>query len=225
MISSDIAAAYADAWISAFNLQFEQQIHEEIARLEYNDATALEARRYMGALFDWAAAIADQHPAARQAAPETSLPPAYKALIEEAVSIQVERWRASQAEFAPNQPLTPAAIDRANPRRLNLDRNRLLNFNPAAYFGRAISWPAPASFNAADFMQRYGLGELAPYTERLRVTTDGRINVLASSRLWFQLFGVGFNWSNLESPLTVTNAVRPQQIANPQLIHFLELIG
>lgn len=225
VISSEFVAAYSDAWISAFTLQFEQETQARIAELEYTDAVAIEARRYMVELFNWAAAIANHHPTARQQQPQTTLHPTYKAMVEEAVMAQVERWRASQSQIQPVAQLTPAAIDRANPRRLDLERCRLLNFNPSAYFGLPVPWSPPARFNVAQFMHRYGLDYLAPYTERLRLTTDGRVNVLSSSRLWFQLFGIGYDLSQPKAPLRVTNAVRPQLIENPQLTQFLELIG
>ncbi len=224
MFDPAIIQAYADAWVSAFQLQFEQEIQTRIAELEYTDAVAAEARRYMTDLFNWSAAIANHHPTAQRQQPTTTLHPTYKAMVEEAVIAQVERWRASQAQLSSSQPLTPAALDRANPRRLDLERCRLLNFNPAAYFGYTVSWLPPARFNVATFMNRYGLGDLAPYTERLRLTTDGRVHVLSSSRLWFVLFGIGYDLRSPQAPLRLTNTVRPQPIQNSALIQFLELL-
>ena len=145
-------------------------------------------------------------------------------MVEEAVLAQVEKWRASQAQLTPTQALTPAALDRANPRRLDLERCRLLNFQPAAYFGRPVPWQAPARFNVAQFMSRYGLDYLAPYAELLRLTTDGRVNIRAASKVWVRLFGLGYDLSNPRAPLRVTNNVRPEEIKNPQLVQFLELL-
>ncbi len=222
--AEQVGAIYADAWIDAFSRRFEQQTAERIAELEYTDATAVEARRYMAELFNWAAAIGTHHPTAQRQQPTTSLHPTYKAMVEEAVLAQVERWRSAQAQLSPTQSLSPAALDRANPRRLDLERCRLLNFNPAAYFGRSVPWHPPARFNVAQFMSRYGLDYLAPYSELLRLTTDGRVNIRAASKVWVRLFGLGYDLSQPDKPLRVTNHVRPQEIHNPQLIQLLELI-
>lgn len=222
-----IAAITADSWCDAFEQGFKAQTQARIAQLEYTDEVAAEMRRYMSDLFNWAAAIANHHPLARRQQPATTLHPVYKAMVEEAVTAQVERWRAGQAEFPPAtlaKPLTPAEQDRANPRRLELDRNRLLNFEPAKYFGRPVPWDPPARFNVASFMTRYGLDELAPYTEKLRLTTDGLVNVKAASNLWFRLFGIGYDLGDPDSPLRVTNTVRPRLVENPQLLQFLELL-
>lgn len=219
-----MAETYADAWADAFNRSFSSATQARIAELEYTDTTAAEIRRYMGELFTWAAAIGKHHPIAQRQQPTTNLHPIYRAMVEEAVLAQVERWRASQAQITPAQTLTPAALDRANPRRLDLERCRLLNFQPNAYFGRPVPWQAPARFNVAQFMTRYGLDYLAPYAELLRLTTDGRVNIRAASKVWVRLFGLGYDLSNPRAPLRVTNHVRPEEIKNPQLVQFLELL-
>jgi hypothetical protein len=224
MTPQQVAETYADAWVDAFSRSFSTAAEARIAELEYTDAVALEARRYMSDLFNWSAAIAHHHPTAQRQQPVTTLHPTYKAMVEEAVIAQVECWRAAQAQLSPSSTLTPAALDRANPRRLDLERCRLLNFNPAAYFGRSVPWHPPAQFNVASFMNRYGLGDLAPYTERLRLTTDGRVHVFSSSRLWFVLFGIGYDLRYPNAPLRHTNTIRPQPIQNPALIQFLELL-
>ena len=224
MTPDQIGAIYADAWVDALSSHFEQQTAERISELEYTDATASEARRYMAELFTWAAAIGQHHPTAQRQQPTTHLHPTYKAMVEEAVIAKVEQWRASQAQLTPTQALTPATLDRANPRRLDLERCRLLNFQPAAYFGRPVPWQAPARFNVAQFMSRYGLDYLAPYSELLRLTTDGRVNIRAASKVWVRLFGLGYDLSQPHAPLRVTNHVRPEEIKNPQLVQFLELL-
>lgn len=219
-----IGAVYVDAWVDAFARQAEVQSAERLAELEYTDATAIEARRYMGELFNWAAAIGQHHPTAQRVQPTTSLHPTYKAMVEEAAIAQVEKWRATQAQIQPATPLTPAALDRANPRRLDLERCRLLNFNPAAYFGHPVPWQAPARFNIAQFVTRYGLDYLAEYSEVLRLTTDGRVNIRAASKVWVRLFGIGYDLTQPQRPLRVTNRVRPEEIKNAQLVQFLELL-
>ena len=224
MTPEQVAETYADAWADAFNRSFSSATQARMAELEYTDATAAEVRRYMGELFTWAAAIGQHHPTAQRQQPTTHLHPIYKAMVEEAVLAQVERWRASQAQLTPTQALTPAALDRANPRRLDLERCRLLNFQPNAYFGRPVPWQAPARFNVAQFMSRYGLDYLAPYSELLRLTTDGRVNIRAASKVWVRLFGLGYDLSHPHAPLRVTNHVRPEEIKNPQLVQFLELL-
>ena len=224
MTPEQIGAIYADAWVDALSSHFEQQTVERIAELEYTDATAAEVRRYMAELFSWAAAIGHHHPTAQRQQPTTNLHPTYKAMVEEAVIAKVEKWRVSQAQLTPTQALTPAALDWANPRRLDLERCRLLNFQPAAYFGRPVPWQAPARFNVAQFMTLYGLDYLAPYSELLRLTTDGRVNIRAASKVWVRLFGLGYDLSNPQAPLRVTNHVRPEEIKNPQLVQFLELL-
>lgn len=224
MTPEQLGSLYADAWVDAFSCRFEQQAAERIAELEYTDATAAEAHRYMRELFSWAAAIGQLHPTAPRQQPTTTLHPTYKTMVEEAVIAQVEKWRAAQAEVTPAAPLTPAALDRANPRRLDLERCRLLNFQPATYFGRPVPWQAPARFNVSLFMTRYGLDYLAPYAELLRLTTDGRVNVRSSTKVWVRLFGLGYDLSQPARPLRLTNHVRPEEIKNNALIQFLELL-
>jgi hypothetical protein len=219
-----LGTLYADAWVDALTQQFEQQTAQRMAELEYNDATAIEARRYMVELFNWASAIGQYHPTAQRQMPTTTLHPTYRAMVEEAAIAQVEKWRAAQSKVTPAAPLTPVAIDRANPRRLDLERCRLLNFQPATYFGRPVPWQAPARFNVAQFMAQYGLDYLAPYSELLRLTTDGRVNIRAATKVWVRLFGLGYDLSQPDRPLRVTNRVRPEAIHNPLLIQFLELI-
>jgi hypothetical protein len=148
----------------------------------------------------------------------------YAQLVAEGVVKQVQKWRANQSVIKPAAVnSTPQALDRANPRRLDLERCRLLNYNPSAYFGRRVAWDPPARFNVAQFMIRCKLPELAPYTEVLRLTTDGKVQIRSASKLWFRLFGVGYNFAK-PNPLTFTDIVRPEQIKNTQLIQFLELL-
>lgn len=224
MTPEQVAETYADAWADAFNRSFSSATQARIAELEYTDATAAKVRRYMAELFSWAAAIGQHHPTAQRQQPTTNLHPVYRAMVEEAVLAQVEKWRASQAQLTPAQAPTPASLDRANPRRLDLERCRLLNFQPNTYFGRPVPWQAPARFNIAQFMSRYGLDYLASYAELLRLTTDGRVNIRAASKVWVRLFGLGYDLSRPYAPLRVTNHVRPEEIKNPQLVQFLELL-
>lgn len=74
-------------------------------------------------------------------------------------------------------------------------------------------------------MSRYGLSDLAPYTERIRLTANGKVNVKSSSQLWFQLFGLEYDFSRPQTPLKRMNVIRPQEITNPKLEEFLEEIG
>jgi hypothetical protein len=112
-----------------------------------------------------------------------------------------------------------------NPKRLMLSYNQLLNFSPSEFFGTPVNWRPPASFNCSEFMARYVDPMLAPYTDRIRITTDGRINVKASSGVWVRLFGIGYNLRKPYAPLAVTNQVRPQELTDQQLINFLEMVG
>lgn len=133
-----------------------------------------------------------------------------------------EFWRLCEKRL--NQRLSPYQVDRATG-QINLDHHKLLNFNPSAYFQAPVTWDAPAQFNCFAFMEHCGLPELAPYTDRVRLTFNGKINVKSSSRLWFRLFGVEYDFANLQHPLQRRNVVRPEEITNPELIDFLESIG
>lgn len=133
-----------------------------------------------------------------------------------------EFWR--QCEKRLSSRLSPYQIDRTTG-QVSLEHHKLLNFNPSAYFQRPIPWTAPARFNCYAFMSRYGLGDLAPYTERIRLTTNGKVNVKSASRLWFQLFGLEYDFACPQAPLRRTNRIRPQEITNPELEQFLEHIG
>ena len=83
MTPEQIAETYADAWADAFNRSFSSATQARIAELEYTDATAVEARRYMAELFNWAAAIGKHHPTAQRQQPTTNLHPIYRAMVEE----------------------------------------------------------------------------------------------------------------------------------------------
>lgn len=133
-----------------------------------------------------------------------------------------EFWRVYERRL--NRRLSPYQADKAAG-AVNLEHHRLLNFNPSAYFQAPIAWDPPAKFNTFAFMEYCGLADLAPYTDRVRLTFNGRINVKSSSQLWFRLFGVEYDFSNLRQPLQKKNITRPEEITNTELINFLELIG
>lgn len=217
----------ASAVYQEFCQYFAQSFEAQVNGIEYTAETHVEAQRYLNECFLYWAKLGKYHPLAKSTErPSTRLHPFIKATVERVAAREVQRWLAGQAVLpVTQQQLSPAALDRANPGSLDLERNRLLNFDPSAYFHRRVRWQAPAMWNVPVFMHRYGLGYLAPYTERIRVTTDGRINILSSSRLWFSIFGLEFDLSRPQSPLRRANTTRPQEITNPALEQFLEQIG
>jgi hypothetical protein len=204
----------------------------ELGSVRYSEEVAEEMARYANQCFFFWAKLGPYSPLAPTCnnRPATKLHPAFKALAEEQARSEFEQWRAGRAKLPPiaSKPLgqlPPVAIDRANPGVFNLGRTRLLNFKPSAYFGQLVRWQAPAEFNCNAFMNHLGLSDLAPFTQRIRLTTDGKINVLAASSLWFQIFGAEYSWDNLATPLRVNNLTRPQEIHDPELLKFLEVLA
>jgi hypothetical protein len=121
--------------------------------------------------------------------------------------------------------LTPYQVDQRLSGHYNLKHCQLLNRNPAAYFGCPIPWTAPADFLAGEFMSQFGFKRIAPYSERIRLLTDGRIFVKAASGAWCEIIGLIYDWRNLERPLRKLNELRLKQIQDPEHLQFLEAIG
>lgn len=80
-------------------------------------------------------------------------------------------------------------VDQRNFPRLNLTHHKLLNRNPAAYFGCQIKWPAPVQVDIPTFMGQIQHPRLAPFTQKLRVLADGNLYLKAVSGAWVHVFG------------------------------------
>lgn len=126
-------------------------------------------------------------------------------------------------QVAPKQQLSPYQIDLRNGwGNLNLSRHKLLNFAPSSYFDYPVLWQPPSDWVVADFMTQIGFARFAPYSERIRLFADGTVYVRASSGVWCQIFGLMYDFRQIDRPARVINTLRFKEVKDSRQEQFLE---